>query len=82
MRIHALSSRVFAFLVAGSFAVAVLAIPVSFDLGDGSLALKAASAGQGQPSAGQNGPPGGQKGGGGGGGGQKGGSGPEGNSGP
>ena len=42
MRIHALSSRIFAFLVAGFFAVAMLAIPASFDLGDGSLTLKTA----------------------------------------
>ena len=60
MRIHALSSRIFAFLVAGFFAVAMLAIPVSFNLGDGSLTLKAAYAGQ--PQSGQKGPAEGQKG--------------------
>ena len=63
MLVRKLSSRVFAILIAGSFALAVLPIPLSFDLGKGSLMMKAAYAGQGQPSAGQNGPPEGQKGG-------------------
>ena len=42
MRIHASSSRILAFLLTGFFAVTMLAIPASFDLGDGSLTLKTA----------------------------------------
>ncbi len=57
MRIHASSSRILAFLLTGFFAVTMLAIPASFDVGDGSLTLKAAYAGQEQLSAGQKGPP-------------------------
>ncbi len=39
-----MSSRVLAFLAVGFFGVATLAIPVSLDLGDGSLTLNAAFA--------------------------------------